>query len=97
MPDPSDTGPASHDLDGPVRGWLLRAQYNWIARSTRRAARAAKRLALRGLILALAMTLIDEEQYGSAVLQLLGWHTRVMTWTFRLRPLSPAAVEDESP
>jgi hypothetical protein len=62
----------------------------------RRAARVANRLALRGLILALAMTLIDEKQYGSAVLRLLGCHARVMVWTFHLRS-SPSAADEGEP
>ena len=62
----------------------------------RRAARVTNRLALRGLILALAMTLIDEKQYGSAVLQLLGWHTRVIVWTFHLQSSPAASDESES-
>lgn len=47
--------------------------------------RSASHWALRGLILALAMTLIDEKQYRSAVLQLLGLDARVKVWSFRLR------------
>ena len=50
----------------------------------------------RDLILALAMTLISEKQYGSAALQLLGWHTRLMVWTFRIRSSPAMHGESES-
>jgi hypothetical protein len=47
------------------------------------AVRWGSRSALLGLRLALAFGIIEREQYGATVLQLLNVHTRVILWSKR--------------